>query len=121
MSGLENTPERRAAPRIPERCRVAFRAIREGTADAKTTAAQTLNLSASGLCLVSPQRLDRDAQLALELSLDGEDPVVAVGRVVWCDQDGDSYRVGICFTWLREEDRQALSVISDYVQARINP
>lgn len=112
--------ERRRAARIPERCRVAFRAIREGARDAKTTAAETLNLSASGLCLVAPARLERDQHLALELALDGrKDPVVAVGRVVWCDEDEGNYRVGICFTWLREEDRRALEVISEYVRDRL--
>jgi hypothetical protein len=119
MMGSEE-PDRRRAPRIPERCRVAFRAIREGAADAKTTAARTLNLSASGLCLEAPSRLERDQHLALELSLDGrKEPVVAVGRVVWCDEDEGSFRVGVCFTWLREEDRRALQVISEYVRDRL--
>jgi len=118
MTGSDH-PERRRATRLPERCRVAFRAIREGSADAKTTAAQTLNLSASGLCLVAPQRLERDQHLALELALEGHtDPVMAVGRVVWCDEDAGSWRVGICFTWLRDEDRKALAVIGDYVRTR---
>jgi len=119
MTGSER-PERRRDVRIPERCRVAFRAMREGGADAKTTAAHTINLSVSGLCLVAPTRLERDQHLALELSLEGRnDPVVAVGRVVWCDEDSGAYRVGVCFTWLREEDRQALQLISDYVRERI--
>ncbi|MHC4550363.1 MAG: PilZ domain-containing protein [Planctomycetota bacterium] len=114
-------PERREHARLPERCRVAFRAIREGAAEPKTAAAETLNLSASGLCLVSPEPLQRDDHLALELSLEGHaDPVVAVGRVVWCDKEEGAYRVGICFTWLREEDRKALAVISDYVQKRLD-
>jgi hypothetical protein len=119
MTGSDMS-ERRQSPRVPERCSVAFRTIREGGASHKTTAAQTLNLSSSGICLVSPTPLERDVQIALELSLEGhKDPVVAVGRVVWCDQEEQTYRVGICFTWLREEDRKALAVISDYVQQRL--
>ena len=118
-------PERRRAVRIPER----FRVIREGTAAPKLEAGQTLNLSASGLCLMAPGPIERDAHLALQLSLDGHaEPVMAVGRVVWCDEakaEGDDpaagrYRVGVCFTWLREEDRRALAVISEYVQNRID-
>jgi hypothetical protein len=122
-------PERRRAVRIPERCRVAYRVIREGAAAPKLEAGQTLNLSASGLCLVSPGPIERDAHLALQLSLEGHtEPVMAVGRVVWCDEaraeENDAppegrYRVGVCFTWLREEDRRALAVISDYVQGRV--
>ncbi len=121
MTGSDRS-ERRHSPRIPERCSVAFRPIREGGTSRKTTAAQTLNLSSSGVCLVSPTPLERDVQIALELSLEGHaDPVVAVGRVVWCDREEQAYRVGICFTWLREEDRRALAVISDYVQQRLGP
>ena len=33
--------------------------------------------------------------------------------------DAARYRVGVCFTWLREEDRKALAVISEFVQSRI--
>jgi len=115
----DGADERRIAPRIAERCSIAFRAIRDGAAAARTTA-ETVNLSASGLCLVSPHPLSRDDHLALELSLDGHDaPLVAVGRVVWCDRENDGYRAGVCFTWLRDEDRKALAIIGEYVQERL--
>ena len=48
-----------------------------------------------------------------------EEELVAIGRVVWCDREDDGFRVGICFTWLREQDRDSLKVIADYVQSRI--
>ena len=87
----------------------------------KRVATQTLNLSSSGLCLVAPEALIPDRHLALELMLsDRDSPLVAVGRVVWCDRDGDDYRVGICFTWLREEDRRDLGTIADYVARRVD-
>jgi len=121
MTGSEPPTERRKAVRIPERLKVSFRTIREGGADPKTSAAETVNLSASGLCLKCSEALKRDDHLALELSLEGRaDPVMAVGQVVWCDRDDQGYRVGICFTWLREEDRKALAVIGEYVQSRID-
>ena len=44
--------------------------------------------------------------------------MVAFGRVVWCDRDGDGYRVGVCFSWLREQDRKSLQVIADYLDGR---
>jgi len=119
MTGFDGS-ERRQAARLPLRCRVSFKAIHEGKADPKVLAGETLNLSASGLCLVSPMRIERDSHLAMELALDGhEAPVVAVGRVVWCDAADEGFRLGICFTWLREEDRKSLGVISSYVQARL--
>ena len=110
-------PERRRAPRIPEKVRVMFRALEdEGT---RPVAAETVNMSASGLCLRSPVALNTETHLALELALEGETgSVMSIGRVVWCDRDGDEYRVGVCFTWMREEDRAALQVIADYVSAR---
>lgn len=119
--------ERRDAPRINDRCRIAYRALLAEGATERAEAAATVNLSASGLCMVTPAALDRDAHLALELDLEGhEDPVVAVGRVVWCDREDEAeaehagrYRVGVCFTWLRDEDRASLSVIADYVQDRL--
>jgi hypothetical protein len=120
MTGSDASSERRRAARVPERCRLSFRAIREGGADTKKTVAQAVNLSASGLCFLSPEPLTRDDHVAMELALEGQPgPVVAVGRVVWCDRDDGGYRVGICFTWLREEDRRALSVIGEYVQERL--
>lgn len=114
--------ERRGDPRIEARCQVAYREIQGGTPRPKTTAARTINVSASGLCLVAPEPVPPDTHLALEVGLEGEaSPVMAIGRVVWCDQDAGSYRIGICFTWLREEDREALDVIADFVESRLRP
>ncbi len=116
----ESGQERRRAPRIPERLEVAYRRLRDGGADPKSHAASTLNISASGLCMLASHELERDAHVALELTVAHEDaPLMAVGRVVWCDRTDDGFRVGICFTWLREEDRKSLSVIADFVQARL--
>ncbi len=118
--GTHGDEERRQKPRIEERCRVAFRLIREGSADAKMHAGETLNLSESGLCLVTPIQLEQDADVALELSLSGHaQPLLAMGRVVWCDREGPTYRVGISFAWLRDEDREALSTLSSFIQARM--
>ncbi len=118
--GTQGNDERREKPRIQERCRVAFRLIREGEADTKKHAGETLNLSESGLCLVAPVQLEADANIALELSLSGHaQPVLAMGRVIWCNPEGPGYRVGISFDWLRDEDREALSTLSSFIQARM--
>jgi hypothetical protein len=115
-----SSPEKRDAPRIPERCTVSYRAVDGSEHNPKRIASQTLNLSSSGLCLVSTEALEPDLHLALELQVaDREEPLVAIGRVVWCDRDGDRFRVGICFTWLREEDRADLPAIAAYVSKRL--
>ena len=89
-------------------------------ASSGVTAAETLNVSASGLCLVTPVVLRPDEHLALELTLsDRESPVVAMGRVVWCDPDGDVFRVGVCFTWLRDEDKAELTRVARFVDERL--
>ncbi len=124
--GESRGAERRRAVRISERLQVAYRALRGEESARKTHAAETLNLSASGLCLATGERLERESNLALEIRLEGHDKlVVAMGRVVWCEPDdkaggGGRFLVGICFTWLREEDRTPLGVIADYVQARVS-
>ena len=111
--------ERRIDPRIPERVRVVFRAIGDDAEGGRAIEAETLNMSASGLCLVAPTALTADSHLAIELSLEGyETAVMAIGRVVWCDREGDHFRVGVCFAWLREADRAPLQVIADYVKDR---
>jgi len=114
--------DRRRHPRLSTRCRVAYRTIRDGAAAPRTNATETINLSASGLCMRAAEPLESEAHIALEIQLEGHpDPVVAIARVVWCDRDraaGD-YRVGLCFTWLREKDREDLRVIAEYVEARI--
>jgi len=94
----------------------------EGSDTPKRRAAETLNLSASGVCIRTDDSLRPDDHVALELTLaerDPEEAVVAIGKVVWCDRDGDHFRIGICYTWLREEDRRDLGVIADYVARRV--
>jgi len=115
------TPENRGATRISERCQISYRSVDDTDNNPKRIATQTLNLSSSGLCLVAPEALIPDRHLALELEItEREEPLVAIGRVVWCDRDGDNYRVGICFTWLREEDRNDLPKIAEYVAGKID-
>jgi Tfp pilus assembly protein PilZ len=120
MGGRADRPERRKMPRIAERCRVAYRALRGGRAEAKVYAAETVNLSVSGLCLLAPEPLPRDTELALEICLEGtQEPVVAVGRVVWCAPEKKAHKVGVAFAWLRDEDRAALEVLERYVRERL--
>jgi hypothetical protein len=110
---------RRQHERINERLLVKVRPIGDEPSGTLIEA-ETVNMSESGLCLVAPQALAAETQLALELNLKGhEDTVMAIGRVVWCDRDDEQYRVGICFTWLRDEDRAPLAVIAEYVRSRI--
>ena len=117
--------ERRGLPRLSERCRVAFRLLHDGQADPKTFAGETLNLSASGLCLESTVALERETQLALELSLDGSDqPVVAVGRVLRSEPVKPGApetvcRAGIVFAWLRDEDRDTITTLTDFIEKRL--
>ena len=117
----EKSSDKRSASRITERCQVSYRTVDDNENNPKRIATRTLNLSSSGLCLVAPEALIPDRHLALELMLtDREAPLVAIGRVVWCDRDGDDYRVGICFTWLREDDRKDLGAIAEYVQGKLS-
>ena len=113
---MEGAADKRDMARVSDACRVAYRSIDGSSPAERKIAARTLNLSASGVCLVAEDALQPDRHVALEMILSDRDaPVVAVGRVVWCDRDGDQFRIGVCFTWLREEDRKDLGIIGDYV------
>lgn len=93
-----------------------YRTLRAGGAGAKAVATETIDLSATGLCLRTKQPLERDTHLALELSLGTQgEPVVAMGRVVWCAAEPGGYRVGVSFMWLRSEDLEALSAIARFL------
>lgn len=111
--------ERRLDRRLDDRCRVSFKALRGKAAGPRTEAAETINLSPSGICMASPIALLPGDDLALEIHLDGNDePVVAMGRVVWCDSRGPYWRTGIAFSWLRSEDRTPLEALKRWLSER---
>jgi len=120
MPSPAGRPERRRMPRLTERCRVTFRVLREGATGARTEAGETVNLSGSGLCLLTREAVARGTRLALELRLEGRpQPVVAMGTVVWTAPERDAHKIGIEFAWLRPEDQAAIAVIADYVRGRL--
>ncbi|MGQ0612949.1 MAG: PilZ domain-containing protein [Planctomycetaceae bacterium] len=122
MTGNHGHSERRAAPRRGQNQRVTYRPLRDGIAGVKAVATETIDLSATGLCLRTKQPLERDTHLALELTLRGQgQPVLAMGRVVWCAAEPAGYRVGVSFVWLRTEDLEALSAIARYLHSAGGP
>ena len=111
--------DRRGDDRLPEHCRISYRRIRKGAAEEKRQAAETVNLSPSGICLRTDEPLEPGSQLAMEIDLETyPEPVVALGRVIWCEREKERHMIGVCFTWLRDEDRQDLQRISDYLESR---
>lgn len=99
---------------------MAYRRLQDGGPAPRATAGEARNISASGLCFCAPDALEADTMVALELSLEGEvDPIVALGRVIWCDREGAAFRIGVCFSWVREQDRGAIERIAAYVQTRL--
>ncbi|MFQ5843912.1 MAG: PilZ domain-containing protein [Planctomycetota bacterium] len=113
--------DRRREGRIIEHCRVAFRVVEEGKAGPKTVAGETMDLSVSGLCLLAPVGVQPGSIVAIEVSLRGHAaPILAMGKVIWCNGEGPQrHRMGVAFSWVREEDRGALEVISDFVQEHL--
>lgn len=83
------------------------------------------DISAGGLCVVAEKEFPIDTPLQLEIKMpDLQDPVQALGRVVWqkkIESAGDHkpyYNVGLEFTGISDFDRFN---INRYIKDRIEP
>ncbi|MDP2905821.1 MAG: ATP-binding protein [Candidatus Omnitrophota bacterium] len=84
------------------------------TAENKTEAASTLDISEGGLCFVTNRRLETNANLRVKLNLpEQESPLpVITGRVAWIKETESSehkYKIGLEFIHLSRENHQAIS------------
>ncbi len=71
-----------------------------------------VNLSAGGVGLVVPERLDLNTKLILKLSLPGGPPILVGGKVVRSnavDPKEPRTRIGVQFTALGDKERERIS------------
>lgn len=108
--------ERRSHPRHLDEVKVRYRDL-EGWAPSAW--GRTRDLSLGGLCLLSAAGIQVGSHLAVEIHITGEPvPVLALGRVLRCEQDGDFHASGIQFLWVSDEDRSNLYRLADYFRSR---
>lgn len=62
---------------------------------------QTFDISKGGIGLVSPKKIPLNKRIAIELDLsdEGEETVIVIGKVRWVvpDEDTNQYRIGMSF------------------------
>lgn len=100
---------------------VAYRRQLPGGTEAAAQFSRTRTLGLGGLMFESEMVLDRGENLRLEIVF-GEKTIKAAGVVVYVDrQDDGPWRIGMQFTEISEDDRDAL--LGAYLQQeyRIDP
>jgi len=109
--------DKRRFPRLKTSCSIRYRVVESGGGSGAQTEAQTVNISRGGACFSSGTRLEAGTMLAIEMDLaEFESPVVALGRVAWCEPGGSGYEIGTEFWWIGWGDDGAERSIGDYVQ-----
>jgi hypothetical protein len=68
----------------------------------------TEEVSAGGVKLRVPGRLEEGAVMVVRLDLGEPGPLTVSARVAWCKRDGGHYLVGLEFVGLREDERERL-------------
>ena len=109
------TEEQRKSPRISFRESVSFWQMKEPR---NFGGCLSLDLSEGGLGLSSVKSKPPMEVMRIEFQLPGEDaPVRAAMQLAWTRPDGATFRIGLRFTALEENDRAR---IRRYVDARTN-
>ncbi len=110
------TIERRTHPRYVEEVRVRFRDLEGG---APSSWGRSRDLSLGGMCLIAKAEVAVGSHLALEINIDDEPaPLLALGRVLRCKDDGEGHAAGIQFLWIGEEDRANLYRLAAHFRAK---
>ena len=121
---LRQTPDQapvRRYPRMAGEFVVAYRRQLPGGVETAAQFSRTRTLGLGGLMFESEKPLDHSESLRLEIVF-GEKSIKAAGVVVYVDRlDSGPWRVGVQFTEISEDDRDAL--LGAYLQQeyRIDP
>jgi len=106
--------ERRKFSRIPFNVKVKYDVLKGSPY--KTGEARSKNVSAGGICLAIPEKIDIGALLRLKLYIrNDEDFITVIGRVVWFEEfsishksDDKAYDCGIEFISIDPQDQKKL-------------
>jgi hypothetical protein len=110
--------DRRQFPRLRESCRIRFKRLEAGGAAAPQTPALTVNISGGGVRFQSGEPAQAGELLAVELTLpEFADPVIALGRVVWCEPRPEGgHELGMEFWWVGWGDDGAQQAVSGHIR-----
>lgn len=87
---------------------------------------RTRDISRSGLCLVSPERVEAGAEVAIDLVLAFGDnafsePLSLQARVVWCTPLFGAHQVGTMFLGLEGEHERFLEMFLRFLDGTVAP
>ena len=104
----ETANEKRASPRIRSLNLTSYLPKKGGRQDHIISMGRTLDVSEGGVKLETHRHLDKGTRLELAIAV--EDAIISVeGEVLYSEELGEGlFGTGICFTSIREEDRQLL-------------
>jgi hypothetical protein len=83
----------------------------EGKTDGIFAETQTVNISKDGIGFVSSHAIPVNEKIAIELTLQDDEPVVVLGVVKWSTRIGDTeqYRIGMTFEEVLSGSRRELT------------
>ena len=111
--------QRRKFPRVSENYRISYMLIDQEQFQNNPLNSLALNISGGGLCFEAKEALVKDALVALEINSDGfSSAILALARVAWCKQKGDTYEVGAEFWWIGWRDNQAQTSMADFIASK---
>ena len=118
MSQRSDPSERRKYPRLKESCRLRYKRVESEGAARRSVDALTVNISGGGICFAAEEAVEHGTLLAIELLLpEFETPVIALGRVTWCERgEGGRHDVGMEFWWIGWGDDGAQRAISGHIR-----
>jgi hypothetical protein len=101
-------PPIRRYPRMAAEHGVSYRRSLPGGGEGEIAHARTRTIGLGGLMFETEDPIERGESLLVEIAL-GDHTVVATGTVVYVERhDGGPLQVGVQFTTLSEDDRDAL-------------
>jgi hypothetical protein len=113
---VPSVAERRRHKRFIVEVRVRYRDV-EGVDPSRW--GRTRDLSLGGLHLLSKEPVPEGSHLAFEIHIQDETaPVLALGRVVWSNPDGEGHAAGVEFLWVSQEDRSNLGRLATYFRKK---
>jgi c-di-GMP-binding flagellar brake protein YcgR len=110
--------QRRKFPRIGKNYRLSYTPVDKAQFENNPLSSLVVNISGGGLCFETEEALEKDSVVALEISSDDSQELLALARIAWCKPKGDSYEVGAEFWWIGWRDSAAQATIANFIAAK---